>query len=342
MSKQSLIYEGNVTVKIVKGNTVYSQQTFHNNGRWPLFKHMTEALSGNYSNADPYRPLYLGIYSVPYKLTDEGDIPTIDDNSQSSSNHIKTYAKQEYLHVGSIGRFNRLPDVKTIPDDGIGNSTVTYHFVIPFSSLIITTLTERDDWFKVGYSISPLNLICLYSTANSWEGNGSLSPDKTYGNPSAYFFVEDLINRKKLGSLLPKSISSNKGKFSLVIDWQLKIQNLGTEAHYDQPFSVTWHYLHVKGNNTLEEIKYTLQVQRGNLPLAPTEGEPSGAPFSSKIKNPDANIYYAFNQWEDVSGNTIHIVDSDIDYYAYYWEIPNTITKIDDIVSKSVTTIVGN
>lgn len=231
-----LLYEGSISVSICRNNKVIRKKVFHNNGRWPLFKHLTSSLKGSYDEADLYRPLIIGIYSIPYELTD-GKVPDIKDGTAATPlNKIYTYAKHDYLRIGSPGMFNTQPKEITTPDGGIGSSDITYRFLIPFSSIHVNPLSSEDAWqTEGGYSIEPLNCVCLYGKNNYWDDTNE---EDTYGNPSAYFFVAD--DKKNLTSLLPKDLSSTSDEYSLQIDWTLKFENGTTSVVPTTTVNIKW------------------------------------------------------------------------------------------------------
>lgn len=231
ISLDSLNYKGAIKVQITKGNKVIRETQFKNNGRWPLFKHLVDALSGNYTQADLNRPILIGIYSVPYNLTNDGFAPEINDGGDPK-NYISTYAKKDYLKVAVAGMFmtEPVPSVKT--NKGIGSASVTYKFIIPFTSLLVDPTETRDPWnSEEGWQVDPLNLVCLYGRANAWQANSATESSETgdedtYGNPNAYFFVTE--DNKKMVSLLPKDITGNSSEYSLVVKWTLTFKNEGT------------------------------------------------------------------------------------------------------------------
>lgn len=222
-------YEGKIKVSLVKNKKVYSEKIFYNNGRWPIFKNLTYSLAGNYTDADQWRPLILDIYSVPESFVTDQKCPVINSTSRDTKDPANGNWKDESIGTGEIRRYANKPNIVTsyhiqyytapvTSDDalnGIGSSSVTYKFKVPFESLSI----EKDpDTGWSDYNIKPLNLVCLYSKSN-FPGLDGYTQSQTYGNPSAFFFIKD--SSGNLSSLLPKEITSNIGEYDLIIEWTL-------------------------------------------------------------------------------------------------------------------------
>lgn len=203
-------YQGSIKVSILKNRKVVSEKTFKNKGRWPLFQHLVHCLAGNYVDAEGYRPLYIGIYSIPYT---DGNIPEIKDDGEE----ISTYANNTNKKINSVISYMEKPTISVTKNKGIGSASITYRFIVPFTNL---SLKADESWKKKGYLVSPLNLICLHGAFNT--------PAKSEGasNPCTYFFVADPKNTSKLGSLLPKEITGSLGEYSLDIKWTLTLSNI--------------------------------------------------------------------------------------------------------------------
>jgi len=223
-------YEGKIKVSLVKNKKVYSEKIFYNNGRWPIFKNLTYSLAGNYTEADQWRPLVLDIYSVPEGFLDDKKCPVIDSTSTNTDDPENDNWKVEWIGKGEIRRYANKPNLVTsyhiqyytTPEtehdyavNGIGSSSITYKFNVPFESL---KLQKDDDTDWGEYKVKPLNLVCLYAKAN-FPGLDRYTQSQTYGNPSAFFFIKDSTGT--LTSLLPKEITSNIGEYDLIIEWTL-------------------------------------------------------------------------------------------------------------------------
>ena len=165
--------------------------------------------------------MFITIYSIPYSAT-SGKIPEIIDGSEDPQNQIGSYAKIENLKCGAPGTYMTTPEVKYVEDKGIGTASITYSFLVPFSSLIFTPAS--GGWEK-DYSVNPFNLICLYCKNNYWGRGSTETEEDTYQNPSAFFFIEDSVDPSKLSSLLPKNIQASSNEYSLQINWTLNFSN---------------------------------------------------------------------------------------------------------------------
>lgn len=215
----SVQYSGSVSVKLKKGNKVLQTKSFKNNGRWPLFQCLSSALRGQFTEADNFRPRAISLFSIPKNLTIGGKIPVISQESTSEVlNKIGTYANKDNCVSSSITLFNGeiKPEVANT-DTGLGWASVTYSFLVPFTNL---TLSPDSGWPGAeGYTLQPVNMVCLYSRANN-PGEDL----RNYSNPSAYFFVADSEDTTKLGNLLP-NLSSLDTSYSLEITWTLTLKN---------------------------------------------------------------------------------------------------------------------
>ena len=218
-----IIYQGDVTVSVVRGDKIIRKRLFKNNGRWPLFQHLVEALRGNYAKAEDNRPIILGLYSIPFADTDEGKTPIIYDGEiVPTENLIATYATKDNLRIGSPGMFMEQPETKVVATN-IGKANIKYTFLIPFSVLSVKQLSGDSGWAGEGfeYNLEPINLVCLYSKTNYWTKPTDQESD-TYGNPSAFFFVED---NGYLSSLIPNDITALSNEYSLKVEWTLSLEN---------------------------------------------------------------------------------------------------------------------
>ena len=316
-------YNGSIKVKIMRGKKVYKEKIFHNSGRWPIFKHIAYSLAGQYTNADNWRPLVLALYSVPRTFTEDGKEPVIKDNTDPDWNRdpekregkydwfnvdktsIRRYANADHIKIGNVATFMVRPNPSDSKNAGIGQASITYQFLIPFTQLKIQG--DNNGWNAEGYKIAPINLVCLYSKNNSWwnwEEGEQHSQSETYGNPNAFFFVTDAENGK-LGSLLPKSITSNVGEYSLSIEWTLNFKSNSTYIKPEDLYEVRW----IDDIHDKEPI--TEYYKWGTLPKCPF----TDCKYDELYTEGDTT--YAFAGWNPV----IHLVDEEsTEYTAMYWK----------------------
>lgn len=59
--KQTIGYKGNVSIKVVKGNTVVKRINVNNTGNAPMFKFLANCLKGTYEEAQ--RPKYINLFN---------------------------------------------------------------------------------------------------------------------------------------------------------------------------------------------------------------------------------------------------------------------------------------
>ena len=60
---QDIKYTGQVTVTIKQKDKIISQQTYHNNGKYELFRFLCECIAGKY-NSD-LGPYYIRLFTFP-------------------------------------------------------------------------------------------------------------------------------------------------------------------------------------------------------------------------------------------------------------------------------------
>ena len=195
----SLSYKGNIVVKTVNKKTdkVIKVQKLKNNGRWPLFEFFARCLEGKWQDANNLRPYYIDLFSAGQA---GANIPNISDTSGSDS--IGTYANATYRTSLLTYPLYTSRDV-TVQKSNVGYAEITLTFLIPFTAII----RDKDS-----------NLICLYSNDTHGEGG--------FDNPSAFFFVPDSNDPKKLGKLIAnKSQGDDSNDYNLIIEWTMSISN---------------------------------------------------------------------------------------------------------------------
>lgn len=197
LNSSYVTYFGDITVKVVdkKGVQKGKTKTFKNNGRWPLFSFLTTCLDGNYDTAENMRPRFINLFHAD----DAGaTVPNISDDRLSPE--IKEFAKEDKKRT--LITYSYVENNISVPAEGegqLGSSSITYKFTIPFAHI-----NTSDD----------INMICLYSKENY----------NVYENPSAFFFVKDIEDKTKLGSLLSNE-TTNKN-YNLLIEWTLTFKNI--------------------------------------------------------------------------------------------------------------------
>jgi len=202
----SFNYNGEITVSLIKNNKVYKSKTYHNNGRWPLFKFFSECLAGNFKNALPYRPQYLVLFSA----ADKGQlVPVIGDNPGEKS--IAEYTVDGNRMSAGLIQVVENPKIN-VTENKIGSSDINLHFEIPFSYLVLKPNIGGVTKWK------PINLLTLYCA------NYTPSNSENLSQPSTFAFISQVDNT--LGDLLGDlNIESDQSNYSLKIDWKLAITN---------------------------------------------------------------------------------------------------------------------
>lgn len=205
-----IAYTGTVKVKVVKDNKIYSEKIFKNSGRWPLFYFLAGCLAGDYASMENLRPKYINLFDIK---TENDKVPVIDGNTD-----LKIYFNQEARVSVVTYPYNARPNITRtydsgVEDQGIGQATTTFKFVIPFTQL------QLDNG-----KIKNVNAVCLYSEYNKIN----------LANPSAFFFVVDPSDKTKLGNLIDDADQINVAylnEYSLYIEWQLALRNPTTKTN---------------------------------------------------------------------------------------------------------------
>lgn len=141
---QTLNYSGIVSVKIYRKDRLISTKTFHNKGRFPLFKFLCQCLGGLY--ADENKPSQIKLFNY----TSGTSTLASDFNWESEADW-----KAGITEVSSYITLDATPVIKSTEDEENQQYKITFHFRIP-------------DAYIAGQQI---NLIGLY-------GNNAVDPRK--------------------------------------------------------------------------------------------------------------------------------------------------------------------
>lgn len=195
----SISYEGNIKVSILKGKKVCSTNIYKNSGRWPLFLFLNMCLKGDYKNAEILRPNFIDVFYCGE--VGDGYIPNIIDAQEPK---LITYLNSETRKTLTTIPSNLSKKITT-KEDNIGSSSIKYEFIIPFTQLVD--------------GITTIDSLALYSSNSSGE----------YQNPCAFFFIkgEKEKDRWKFGNLLKNISTENikRDEYSLYIEWTLSLTN---------------------------------------------------------------------------------------------------------------------
>ena len=161
--QDGLNYSGKVKVGLMKNGKLFSVKKYMNEGRWPLFYFLCGCLAGDYTTINNYRPRYIQLF---YKEPDSEDLP-----NPTTQSDFANYFNEERLVSLLPYPYTDTPKIEKIEDtsaDPIGNSKITYKFMIPFTQLNIPT----------GGNINYLALYCQEKV-------------NQLAQPSVYVFVQE-------------------------------------------------------------------------------------------------------------------------------------------------------
>lgn len=172
-SINNLNYRGTVAVKLLDGDRIIYNSKSHNNGKEPLFKFLSSCLAGDFTGAKDIRPCKIVLFKQ-----DIGEITgTFDRNYWTEQQRV---SNPVYYDSAAVQRF-----------DEEGKCAVTYHFRVPYLSLI------------AGETI---NKVGLYPNL--------ISSDQFATGLCAYNFLD-----------APITIPNGGGNFTVIIDWTITITN---------------------------------------------------------------------------------------------------------------------
>jgi hypothetical protein len=119
-SNQNFTYTGDIKIKLLEDDRVYSEEVYHNHGCAKLFNFFMDCLIGNYNVAKSSRPCRI----VLYKQNDE----ELDNEGEFDINKI-TWRDED--RVSTKVYYDSTPE----PLPTANGSSVTYHFRLPFLTL---------------------------------------------------------------------------------------------------------------------------------------------------------------------------------------------------------------
>lgn len=186
---QPIKYKGEVSVKVVRGNRVYSSKTFKNNGYVPMSYFFACCLAQDYITAEIYRPKYIRLFTLG-----TSGVTSVPSDETALLNKLTD--TNEVLVIPSM--YDTTPSI--IKDTKYYKTTIK--FLIPFTQ-IKSGMTDN------------INGLCLYCS----------SKYNNLNEPSAYFVVVDSDDNTKLGSLIDTSgiTPGKEDEFNIQIQWTLSV-----------------------------------------------------------------------------------------------------------------------
>ena len=189
-------YTGTVTIASYLGDRLIQKETHHNAGLAPLFDFIGSCLQGNWYEARDKRPCklvlltkaadeYLPGETIPEGYTKGLSTPT-NENATDGEYH---YWSSKYAVCSPI-----MYDTAAISTTTGENSSTTYHFRVPFLSLVSGSTIKK--------------LMLLPPNASKYQTDAC-----------AYFVLKNEIKVPETGA-----------NFTVIIDWTLEFTNSVTDS----------------------------------------------------------------------------------------------------------------
>lgn len=169
------VYSGAVTVSSYLGDRLISKQTKHNSGLPTLFAFIANCLEGTWTEAKANRPCKLALLKTALNEELTTSSPLTAEAAWSSSQAVA----KPIMHDSAV----------ISAGAGSLTSSVTYHFRIPFLSLVAGSKIQK--------------LLLLPSNPTS------------YAKEACAYFVLDT----------PIQVPESGGNFTIIVDWTLTFVN---------------------------------------------------------------------------------------------------------------------
>jgi hypothetical protein len=178
-------YTGTVTIASYLGDRLIQQETCHNAGLKPLFEFIGSCLQGNWYEARDKRPCKLVMLTADKELEKfEGDNKSTPTNINAIDSQGDHYWSSKYEVCSPI-----MYDSAVISTTTTTGSSTTYHFRVPFLSLV------------GGSTIKKLMLLPPVAT-------------KYQTDACAYFILENGIQ-----------VPAAAANYTVIMDWTLEFTN---------------------------------------------------------------------------------------------------------------------
>lgn len=118
-SQHNFKYNGDIKIKLLDGDRIYSEKNYHNNGTIKLFNFFMDCLIGNYNVAKSSRPCRLVLFKK--------------DREDNPAEHI-IYKHPDWSDETRISTKIYYDNVKPVAADEDGGSII-FHFRVPFIAL---------------------------------------------------------------------------------------------------------------------------------------------------------------------------------------------------------------
>jgi hypothetical protein len=179
-------YTGTVTVASYLGDRLIQKEVHHNAGLKTLFEFMGSCLQGNWYEARDKRPCKLVMLrkAGDAESFEEGEHKSVPTNNQAIDSEGMHYWSSKYAVCNPI-----MYDTAAISTTGLIESSTTYHFRVPFLSLVGGSKIKK--------------LLLLPAVASDYQADAC-----------AYFLLDREINVPVAGA-----------NFTVIIDWTLTFTN---------------------------------------------------------------------------------------------------------------------
>jgi hypothetical protein len=179
-------YTGTVTIASYEGDRLIQKETHHNAGLKNLFEFMSSCLQGNWYEARFKRPCKLVMLRAGDGESSEITLPT---NMLALDNKERHYWSSYYAVCSPV-----MYDTAATATNSAESSSVTYHFRVPFLSLVGGSQIKK--------------LLLLPPQATNYQTDAC-----------AYFILDTAIQ-----------VPEFSANFTVIIDWTLTFNNSTTNA----------------------------------------------------------------------------------------------------------------
>ena len=188
-SAQAFDYVGDITIKLTEGDRVYSTKHYHNNGAVKLFNFFADCLIGNFNVAKSSRPCKIVLFKVKEDDSElDPETGEVDPTKAIWDDDTRISTKVFYDSAVTPGASEE------------SGSTVTYHFRIPYLSLVDGERVRK---------------LALYPDIIS-----------SYRDDRCAYYILPAAEEIQIPG--PAGVSSN---FTIIIDWKLHIYNAPKKAN---------------------------------------------------------------------------------------------------------------
>lgn len=175
-------YSGKVTISSYLGDRLIQTETSHNAGLPKLFQFIGNCLQGNWSNAKSNRPCKLVL------------LRTADAESRQINSPLDTATSDYWSEDYAISSPIIYDSAAIIQRTGETTSAVTYHFRVPFLSLISGSQIKK--------------LLLLPTNPSSYQTDAC-----------AYYILNE-----------PIQVPESGGNFTVIVEWTLTFNNEANEG----------------------------------------------------------------------------------------------------------------